>query len=205
MTPEEFKENLANLMQARMSWPDAAAYATDVVNWMDRNHIIAIKIPETWAYNALIDKPAPSPEPPLAAEYQDMMAEESPQCTASSWRGHTKQTYGPGGYNRCIFTQGHTVDHKDGFGNVFTLNPFKVHNQPKEQDLEKPPNIRGNELPDLWMIRRHVKEKSHSLNGRVLLPFENDLRNRHYVVHGRGHTEPIHDHADPKHITEEEI
>jgi hypothetical protein len=61
-----------------------------------------------------------------------MAIEAEPQCEASSWRGGTKQTYGPGGYNRCIHPASHQTDlegtpHRDDFGNVFVLEPkFKI-------------------------------------------------------------------------------
>lgn len=44
------------------------------------------------------------------------------QCIASSWRGKTKQKYGPGGYNRCVIIGVHD-QHKDAFGNVFVTSP----------------------------------------------------------------------------------
>lgn len=42
------------------------------------------------------------------------------QCTESSWRGKTKNRYGPGGYNRCLQVGNHQ-DHVDDFGHVWRL------------------------------------------------------------------------------------
>lgn len=53
------------------------------------------------------------------------------RCKASSWRdrGVTRQRptyenhFGPGGYNRCIGTEGHTNSrHKDEWGHVFEVD-----------------------------------------------------------------------------------
>ena len=46
----------------------------------------------------------------------------SGRCTASSWRGKTKQVFGPGGYNRCKFEAGDHTVHVDGWGNMFTIS-----------------------------------------------------------------------------------
>lgn len=52
---------------------------------------------------------------------------EDTQCTVSSWRGHSKKPYGPGGHNRCTLKAGPHQEHIDGFGNVFVVNPsFKL-------------------------------------------------------------------------------
>ena len=62
---------------------------------------------------------------------------EDIQCTASSWRGKTKQIYGPAGFNRCILdADPEHIQHKDDFGNVFVLTPkFRVirHETPEHR------------------------------------------------------------------------
>ncbi len=63
----------------------------------------------------------------------DFDALDDGRCKASSWRGGRggKPTYenvfGPGGYNRCVGGAGHANRlHKDEWGNVFQLEPFRV-------------------------------------------------------------------------------
>jgi|PlaIllAssembly_1097288.scaffolds.fasta_scaffold75052_5 hypothetical protein len=63
----------------------------------------------------------------------DLDALDDGRCKASSWRGGQpdKPTYqnvfGPGGYNRCVGGAGHANRlHKDEWGNVFQLEPFRV-------------------------------------------------------------------------------
>ena len=51
------------------------------------------------------------------------------RCIASSWRGEAHGSFGPGGYNRCVYVEGHAGPHLDDWGNEFVQEPFKVlHN-----------------------------------------------------------------------------
>ncbi len=43
MTIEEFRESVINLMQARIGWAAAEAYANDVVGWMKRQQLVVMK------------------------------------------------------------------------------------------------------------------------------------------------------------------
>lgn len=59
------------------------------------------------------------------------------QCDANSYRASSKKNpYGPGGFNRCTRPAGHTGNHQDSFGNVYTLEPFQVfgNRNPYEED-----------------------------------------------------------------------
>ena len=42
MTLDEFREALTSLMQARIGWAKAEAYARDVTDWMRRQDLIVI-------------------------------------------------------------------------------------------------------------------------------------------------------------------
>ena len=75
--------------------------------------------------------------PPVKAkpEVFDLSTLDDGRCQASSWRGGGKpprrpkyETYfGPGGYNRCVGQEGHVNPlHRDEWGNVFSLDPFRV-------------------------------------------------------------------------------
>lgn len=55
------------------------------------------------------------------------------RCKASSWRGPLPNKpmyhsyFGPGGFNRCSGPDGHVNHlHRDEWGNVFRLDPFRV-------------------------------------------------------------------------------
>lgn len=66
-------------------------------------------------------------------EVVDLDALDDGRCTASSWRAAKplRSTYdnhfGPGGFNRCVGHDGHANHlHKDEWGNVFGVDPFRV-------------------------------------------------------------------------------
>lgn len=45
------------------------------------------------------------------------------QGTAAKKRPDYENFYGPGGYNRCVYTTEEHVQHRDEWGNVFVLEP----------------------------------------------------------------------------------
>lgn len=51
---------------------------------------------------------------------------KGPQGTAARKNPGYENFYGPGGYNRCIYTTEEHVQHCDEWGNVFTLDPWTL-------------------------------------------------------------------------------
>jgi hypothetical protein len=81
-----------------------------------------------WDEN-VIESAAARPRP---REHVDLDTLDDGRCKASTWRPSTprpaKPTYenhfGPGGYNRCIGSEGHVNPlHKDEWGYVFAAQP----------------------------------------------------------------------------------
>lgn len=85
----------------------------------------------TWDPDNAFDGPFPKRESPRVVVDIDEI--DDGRCKVSSWRAvpPKRATYeghfGPGGFNRCVGHQGHANPlHKDEWGNVFALEPFRV-------------------------------------------------------------------------------
>ena len=79
---------------------------------------------------------------------------EDTRCTGNSYRNVTgKKPYGPGGFNRCILSIGHTGEHEDSFGNVFMMVPFRVlsHVTPRDAPTKTILEFRVQHIPQVPM------------------------------------------------------